>query len=362
MKIFLAYSSADKGKAESIALALRARRHSVFFDRDDLPAGTSYNQRIEHAIQNSDIFVFLVSPASVKEGSYARTELKFARQKWLDPAGHVLPVRVRATPARNIPPYLAAVTILETEGNLAAETSAAVGRMRRGTRGRDLERPAADVSEAQGSLSRLMSEVAGFIVGPGDMAAAAGGAPPTLHQKDHAEVHRKRIVEVLNACLDLKIALMDPAWRNNLHLGIMIPMPQRGRIAKLTLVAASRILRDSQAMGFAMARGEGVGGAIWKEWETDRRSRTRSLARASERRSYISKRLKPPADLSLSKQVSQTGVCVTLPAADERFLGILCLGSSTSADARQMAEQKTEGMLVDFARMIAPFAVEIARR
>jgi len=37
MKIFLAYASADKAVAESIAFSLRARRHKVFFDRDESP-------------------------------------------------------------------------------------------------------------------------------------------------------------------------------------------------------------------------------------------------------------------------------------------------------------------------------------
>jgi TIR domain-containing protein len=131
VKIFIAYASEDKRAADAISLSLRNRGHRVFFDRDDLPAGTSYDQRIEHAIQDTDIFLFLISPDSVAEGRYSLTELRFAREKWLDPTGCVLPVLVRNTPRDQIPSYLNAVTILEPQGNTAAETSAAVEKMRR---------------------------------------------------------------------------------------------------------------------------------------------------------------------------------------------------------------------------------------
>jgi hypothetical protein len=133
MNIFLAHASEDKETAESIAYSLRSRRHKVFLDQDDLPPGASYDQQIERAVKNSDIFIFLISPTSVAEGRYTLSELTFARQQWPDPNGHVLPVMTRKTPAKDIPPYLKAVTILEPRGNTAAETSAAVDKMRHGS-------------------------------------------------------------------------------------------------------------------------------------------------------------------------------------------------------------------------------------
>ena len=133
MHIFLAYASEDKETAESIAYSLRSRRHKVFLDRDDLPPGASYDQQIERAVKESDIFIFLISPTSVAEGRYTLSELTFARQQWPDPNGRVLPVMTRKTPAKDIPSYLKAVTILEPRGNMAAETSAAVDNMRRGS-------------------------------------------------------------------------------------------------------------------------------------------------------------------------------------------------------------------------------------
>jgi hypothetical protein len=129
-KIFLSYASEDKATAESIAFSLRDRGHTVFLDRDDLPAGENFDQQIERAVNDSDIFVFLISPDSVAEGRYTLTELRFARQKWRSPNNRVLPIIARKTPLERVPTYLKAVTILEPEGNVAAETSAAVESMR----------------------------------------------------------------------------------------------------------------------------------------------------------------------------------------------------------------------------------------
>ena len=130
MEIFLSYASEDKATAESITFSLRDRGHTVFLDRDDLPAGESFDHQIERAVNESDIFIFLISPDSVTEGRYTLTELKFARHKWRSPNNRVLPVMARKTPLEQVPTYLKAITILEPTGNVAAETSAAVDEMR----------------------------------------------------------------------------------------------------------------------------------------------------------------------------------------------------------------------------------------
>jgi len=130
MEIFLSYASEDKATAETITFSLRGRGHTVFLDRDDLPAGESFDHQIERAVNESDIFIFLISPDSVTEGRYTLTELKFARQKWRSPNNRVLPVMARKTPLEQVPTYLKAITILEPTGNVAAETSAAVDEMR----------------------------------------------------------------------------------------------------------------------------------------------------------------------------------------------------------------------------------------
>ncbi|MHC4742422.1 MAG: toll/interleukin-1 receptor domain-containing protein, partial [Planctomycetota bacterium] len=128
MRLFVSFASEDREIAEQIALALRVS-HEVFFDRDTLPAGGDFNTQIRDYIAKSDVLIFLISPESVRSGSYALSELKFARKRWSSPKGHVLPVMVRNTPIEDVPNYLKAVNILEPEGNIAAEVAAAVEEM-----------------------------------------------------------------------------------------------------------------------------------------------------------------------------------------------------------------------------------------
>jgi hypothetical protein len=126
LQIFLSYAAEDKDIAEPVAFALRARGHNVFFDRDDLPPGGEYDMRIEKAVEQSSLFVFLLSENSIAKGRFTLTELEFARRKWRNADGHVLPVIIKAVPFQEIPNFLKSVTVLEPQGNIAAEVGAAV--------------------------------------------------------------------------------------------------------------------------------------------------------------------------------------------------------------------------------------------
>ena len=126
MEIFLSYAGENRDVADSIALGLREEGHNVFFDRDSLPVGSSYDDKIRNALNESDLLIFLISPDSVDAGSYTLTELKFARQRWKKVSGHVLPVMIETTPYSDIPAYLRSVTVLEPSGNAVAEVLARV--------------------------------------------------------------------------------------------------------------------------------------------------------------------------------------------------------------------------------------------
>lgn len=126
MRIFLSHSSKDRQLAEKVDLALLGVGHEVFFDKSSLPPGADFNSRIRKAIDESDAFIFLISPNSVRPGGYALTELGFAKAKWRKPWGAVLPVMIAPTDHSLIDAYLAAVTILEPQGNAPAEIAAAV--------------------------------------------------------------------------------------------------------------------------------------------------------------------------------------------------------------------------------------------
>lgn len=121
MNIFLSYASDYRSIADDLCCRLQAAGHEVFFDREDLPAGASYDDRIRQAIADCALFIFLVSPAAVADGHYTRTELKIVGRKWPTPDWHVLPVLVAPTPLDTIPAYLRALTLMQPEGNLSAE-------------------------------------------------------------------------------------------------------------------------------------------------------------------------------------------------------------------------------------------------
>jgi hypothetical protein len=121
MNIFLSYAAEYQAVADDIYLALTGAGCDVMFDQSLLKPGDDYNRLIHAAIDRADGMVFLITPESVQQGSYALTELKFEREKWHHPEQRVLPVMPSSTSLGVVPPYLRAVTILFPTGNVAAE-------------------------------------------------------------------------------------------------------------------------------------------------------------------------------------------------------------------------------------------------
>jgi formylglycine-generating enzyme required for sulfatase activity len=129
MKIFLSYASEDRSVAEPINLALLAQGHDVFFDRDDLQPGAEYDNRVRRAIEDADLFVFLVSGKSIQASRYTLSELGIAQRRWKHPDGRVLPVMIEAFAVAQLPAYLRSVTLLEPQGNVTAGVAEAVSRI-----------------------------------------------------------------------------------------------------------------------------------------------------------------------------------------------------------------------------------------
>lgn len=125
-KVFLSYAHEQRPIAEAISLSLSVREHDVFFDHRTLQPGLEYDAAIQKAVEQCDLFVFLISPESLTEGGYALTELNFAKNRWRNPSGKILPVMASPTLDSRIDPYLRAVTILYPQGNVAAEVAARV--------------------------------------------------------------------------------------------------------------------------------------------------------------------------------------------------------------------------------------------
>ena len=128
-KIFISYAREFEHVAEKIAMTLQMRGHEVFFDQDKLEPGFGYDDRIEDEINASDIFIFLISPQSIEQGSYARTELGYARRRWPNPDGCILPVAISKVKVKEIPTYLQSINILVPKGNAPAEVCTQIDRM-----------------------------------------------------------------------------------------------------------------------------------------------------------------------------------------------------------------------------------------
>ena len=66
--IFLSYPSSLEEMAARIELSLEGEGYAVFRDRSALPPGKSFDARIRAAVEESDLFVFLITPESVLTG------------------------------------------------------------------------------------------------------------------------------------------------------------------------------------------------------------------------------------------------------------------------------------------------------
>jgi hypothetical protein len=131
MNVFLSYISSDREIAERLAPSLRDEGHSVSVDRAFITPGEDYDSHIRRAVEKCNLFIFLISPESVTEGSSALTELGIAQHRWDNPSGRILPVMVSEVDLDTLPPYLKAVTVLRPQVDLVAEVVAAVSRVHR---------------------------------------------------------------------------------------------------------------------------------------------------------------------------------------------------------------------------------------
>jgi formylglycine-generating enzyme len=178
MRVFLSYASQDRVLASAINRALLHQGHDVFFDRDDLPPGEEFHNRIRAAIERSDVFVFLASEHAIDAKSYTLTELEIAQQVIQRPHGRLLPVLLEPIPFERLPEYLKSVTVLETSGDITAAVAAAVDRIAQGRRTRLLTWTGVPVA---GIL--LAAGVAWFVLstaGPAQERIGKDGAPAAL--------------------------------------------------------------------------------------------------------------------------------------------------------------------------------------
>lgn len=186
MRIFISYSSRYRELCERLQLALEADgRHQVFVDRSQLEPGKPFDETLRKGIEACDLLLFLVSPESVAPGSYALAELNIAKARWRHPGGRVLPVKVAPTPLADIPAYLRAVTLLEPQGEVVAETVAAVAAIRPPAR-------RARVIAAMGAVLAVALATTGYVywqkqrAADTEVAALTTAAQQLCEAKNHA--------------------------------------------------------------------------------------------------------------------------------------------------------------------------------
>jgi hypothetical protein len=124
--VFISFASEDRQAAEQLHFALVGAGFATFYDRESLLPSGDYQARLRAAIDQADCLIFLISPDSISSGRYTLTELQYAQRKWPHPKERVLPVMLRRVPWEQLPAYLAAVTVLEPAGNMAAEVTLAL--------------------------------------------------------------------------------------------------------------------------------------------------------------------------------------------------------------------------------------------
>jgi WD40 repeat protein len=97
--VFISYSRRDAPYAEGLATALQQRGRSVWLDTHGIEDGEVFPAALRRAIEESDGFVFVISPASAAS-PYCRQEVDHA----VELGKRIVPIVHRETPADDLPP------------------------------------------------------------------------------------------------------------------------------------------------------------------------------------------------------------------------------------------------------------------
>lgn len=95
-RVFLCYAKEDQARAEDLYELIKKNGHQPWMDKKDLLPGQEWEQEIELAIRNSDLFVACLSKASVSKRGFVQKEVRFA----LDVLGQIPPGQIFLIPVR----------------------------------------------------------------------------------------------------------------------------------------------------------------------------------------------------------------------------------------------------------------------
>ena len=109
--LFITYSGADKDAASRVEQDLRARGLKVYFDENEVAAGSTWRAQTQDALDRADGVVVLVSPA-LRDSRWAAQEISYA---W-SAGKRILPLQIAALDPRDIPLGLSGLHIVEAFG------------------------------------------------------------------------------------------------------------------------------------------------------------------------------------------------------------------------------------------------------
>ena len=79
LDVFVSYSRTDSAFARRLNEALQVQGKTTWFDQESIPPGADFQQEIWRGIEQSNYFLFVLSPSAV-ESSYCATEVEHAQQ------------------------------------------------------------------------------------------------------------------------------------------------------------------------------------------------------------------------------------------------------------------------------------------
>jgi hypothetical protein len=87
LQTFVSYSRVNKQFAIRLASELKSAGFSVWMDQFDIPTGARWDDEIEKALRECQIFLFIITPASIASDN-AKDEMGYA----IDHDKYILPV------------------------------------------------------------------------------------------------------------------------------------------------------------------------------------------------------------------------------------------------------------------------------
>ncbi len=79
LEVFVSYSRADSDFARKLNEALQIQGKTTWFDQESIASGSDFQQEIYRGIENSDNFLFIISPKSVNS-PYCADEVEYAQK------------------------------------------------------------------------------------------------------------------------------------------------------------------------------------------------------------------------------------------------------------------------------------------